>query len=316
MELKAALYPLTPAKIAALRTQFEAMKAHFPHRQARIYASENCTGDNIYNSKNCQISYDIKECEDCKFMNFAPKCKGSYDTSFCAPDGVQFSYNMCSAISTRSMTGYLVWYCDSVYYSEECHHSNDLFGCVGLKNKRYCVLNKQYSKEEYEALVPRIIEHMRKTGEWGEYFDYKLSPFCYNETVAQEYFPLDEAGAAAVGARWYPVAPETLEGTLLSSAPENIQEVGDEILSQVLTCEVTKRPYKIIPPELKFYRSQGLPIPRRHPDQRHMDRVALHTPYHLFDRACSQCGKDMQTAYSTQKAPIVYCEECYLKLIY
>jgi len=31
---------------------------------------------------------------------------------------------------------------------------------------KYCILNKQYSKEEYEELVPKIIEHMQKTGEW------------------------------------------------------------------------------------------------------------------------------------------------------
>jgi len=31
---------------------------------------------------------------------------------------------------------------------------------------------------------------MMKTGEWGEFFPASLSPFGYNETVAQEYFPL------------------------------------------------------------------------------------------------------------------------------
>jgi len=33
---------------------------------------------------------------------------------------------------------------------------------------------------------------MRSTGEWGEFFPHELSPFGYNETVAQEYFPLTE----------------------------------------------------------------------------------------------------------------------------
>ena len=27
-------------------------------------------------------------------------------------------------------------------------------------------------------------------GEWGEFFPSSLSPFGYNETVAQEYFPM------------------------------------------------------------------------------------------------------------------------------
>jgi hypothetical protein len=316
LELKAALYPLTTAQLAALRQKFESFKRGLPHREARIYASENCSGDNIYNSKNCAVSYDIKECEDSKYLNFAPKTTNSYDIIFCAPDGMQFSYNMTSAVGTRCMAGYLVWYCDSVYYSEECHRSHDLFGCVGLKNKRYCIFNKQYTKEEYESLVPRIIEHMRKTGEWGEFLDYQIAPFGYNETVAQEYYPLDSAGTAALGAKWYEAPAEKLDGALVSAVPETIQEVGDDILSKVLTCEVTKRPYKIIAPELKFYREQKIPLPRRHPDQRHMDRVAIHTPYRLFDRSCASCGKAIQTAYSTEQAPVVYCEACYLKATY
>ncbi len=69
--------------------------------------------------------------------------------------------------------------------------SSNCFLCVNLENKKYCILNKQYSKEEYEVLVPQIIEHMQKTGEWGEFFPVCLSPFGYNETVAQEHFKLD-----------------------------------------------------------------------------------------------------------------------------
>ena len=51
-------------------------------------------------------------------------------------------------------------------YTRECFACKYCFGCVGLRNKSYCILNKQYTKEEYETLVPRIIAHMRETGEW------------------------------------------------------------------------------------------------------------------------------------------------------
>ena len=34
---------------------------------------------------------------------------------------------------------------------------------------------------------------MQKTGEWGEFFPASFSPFGYNETVAQEYFPLNRS---------------------------------------------------------------------------------------------------------------------------
>jgi hypothetical protein len=78
-------------------------------------------------------------------------------------------------------------------YCIDCQYSKDCFGCVGLQRKQYCILNKQYTKEEYETLVPKIIEHMKSTREWSEFFPIEISPFTYNETVAQEYFPLTKA---------------------------------------------------------------------------------------------------------------------------
>ena len=80
-------------------------------------------------------------------------------------------------------------------YCISCFGSHDCFGCVGLRNKSYCILNTQYTKEEYEELVPRIIIHMMKNGEWGEFFPSSMSPFGYNETVATEYFPREKEEA-------------------------------------------------------------------------------------------------------------------------
>jgi hypothetical protein len=51
-----------------------------------------------------------------------------------------------------------------LYYSDHVSWSSNCFLCV--KNKSYCILNRQYTKEEYEELVPRIIEKMISDGEW------------------------------------------------------------------------------------------------------------------------------------------------------
>lgn len=60
---------------------------------------------------------------------------------------------------------------------------SNCFGCVGLHDGyEHCILNTQYTKEEYQLLVPQIIEHMMKTGEWEESFPPKLSSYGYNET--------------------------------------------------------------------------------------------------------------------------------------
>ena len=195
------------------------------------------------------------------------------------------------------------------------------FGCIGLhNNEQYCILNKQYTKEEYETLVPRIIEKMRKDGEYGEFFPSSLSPFGYNETVAQEYYPLTKSEAIKDGVfSWsdyespFPTVEKIIPGSKL---PDSIESIPDDILNWAIECEVTKKPFRIIKQELEFYRKHNLPIPRRHPDQRYLDRMSLRNPRKLFERKCDKCGKDMITTYAPERTEMVYCEECYNKVIY
>jgi hypothetical protein len=178
-------------------------------------------------------------------------------------------------------------------------------------------LNKQYTKEEYEELVPKIIEHMKKSGEWGQFFPVGISPFAYNETVAIEYYPLSKEEVLAKGWRWQEES-ESGDAQKVSDykIPDNISDVSDEILGKGLKCEVTGRPYKIIQQELEFYRKMNLPIPRRCPDQRHIDRIALRDPRKLWERKCTNCGKMMSSVYAPERSEKVYCEECYLKAVY
>ncbi len=54
---------------------------------------------------------------------------------------------------------------DNLLYCYSSVQSHNCFGCVSAKQNEYCILNKQYTKEQYEELVPKIIEHMIKNGE-------------------------------------------------------------------------------------------------------------------------------------------------------
>ena len=38
----------------------------------------------------------------------------------------------------------------NIEYSIYCTEAHNLFGCVGVRSKQYCILNKQYTKEEYK----------------------------------------------------------------------------------------------------------------------------------------------------------------------
>jgi len=200
-----------------------------------------------------------------------------------------------------------------------------------MRHGQYCILNKQYTKEEYERLVPQIIEHMRKdnsggamnrgeaSGSWGEFFPVSLSPFAYNETVAQEYFPLTKEEILKRGWKWREERDEMPKVSKVIPAeklPDSIDDVPDDILNWAIECEATKRPFKIIKQELDFYRNMKLPIPHFHPDERHRRRMALRNPRKLWTRSCMKCGKGMETTYQPSRPEIVYCEECYLTEVY
>lgn len=184
---------------------------------------------------------------------------------------------------------------------------------------KYCIFNKEYSKEDYERLVPNIVEKMIKDGEWGEYFPIDDSPFPYNESVVQDFFPLTRAEAKQKGWRWLEQTEEKTNVKRVIKAvdvPARIDAVPDDMLQSAIECEVTGRPFKVIKQELEFYRRMSLPLPHRHPDQRHYDRMQLRNPRRLWNRQCAKCSKTIATSYAPERPEIVYCEECYVKEVY
>lgn len=188
-----------------------------------------------------------------------------------------------------------------------------------MHGAKYCILNKQYSKEEYEILVPKIIEHLQKNGEWGEFFSSEISPHGYNKSSAQMYFPLKREEALAKKLPWddyEATQPNVTKKIAASEIPDLIKDISDDTLTSAIECEVTNKLFKITPQELKFYRQQNIPLPRRHPDQRHLDRFLQRNPRKFWARTCGKCKKNIQTTYAPERPEIVYCEECYIKELY
>jgi len=193
------------------------------------------------------------------------------------------------------------------------------FGSVSLKKARYCILNKQYSKEEYETLIPKIIEHMKETREWGQFFPSSMSLFGYNETKAQEFFPLNREQALERGYLWsdyerpQPTAQKQIRA---SDLPDSIESVPDDIINWAIECEDSGELYKITRLELNLYRKLGLPIPRKAPNVRYMNRLNRRHSIFLWDRTCDQCHKSIKSTYAPDAEEMVYCEACYLKEVY
>jgi len=199
-----------------------------------------------------------------------------------------------------------------------------------LRNKQYCILNKQFTKEEYEKKVGEIIEKMRSDGEWGQFFPMSMSPFGYNETLANDHFPLTKEEAKKLGAKWQDndYNPD-FQGEYYEP-DDDIKTYQDdskanELLRGVLKCEISGKPFRIMPQELAFYLKNGVPIPRKHYDVRYMERFKTRNPKTLYHRQCmceesdhgheGRCPNEFETTYAPDRPEAIYCQSCYEKII-
>ena len=302
-----------------LRKEWRTIESERIHRTSNIVNSEGCTGDYIENCKHCIDCFDLTGSQDCRHAYVGVTIK---DVQHCANMylKVELCLDILGAIEIyHSAYSLFCFYSQNLLYCEYCWHCRDCFGCNGLKQKQYCIFNTQYTKEEYEKLVPQLIASMRKNGEWGEFFPRKNAPFGYNESLAQEYFPLTKDEALKQGFLWrdiadrVPGAKQVLPAHML---PDSIEDIPDDVLEWAIQCEKTSRPFRIIKQELDFYRLQKLPIPHLHPDVRYDERLAWRNPRKLWQRKCGKCEKSIETTYAPDRPEQVYCEKCYLKEVY
>jgi hypothetical protein len=284
------------------------------HRNVIHENNQNATGDMLYNCKNAKHCFSVYRSED---VSYTARCfdqKDSYD--FEAGGKGELTYeNMSNDFSFNSISCTTSEYLTDTHYCDLCFHCEKCLGCVSLKHKKFCIFNKQYSEKEYEKLSTKIIEHMRKNGEWGEFFPIKLSPFAYNETLANEYYPITKEEALAKGYKWLDdenVTPQPQ--TYIVS--DNINDVSDEILKEILVCKNCGKNFKIVEQELKFYRKEQMPIPHHCPNCRHLARFRKRPLRNLWNRTCTKCGRPIKTSYSPDKEYKIYCEECYLAEVY
>jgi len=320
---------------ADVRERFHAFSLRFPRRFANVVSCVKTTGDNVKNSKNADFCFDASGVEDGKFFTWVyATMKDSYDIG--AGSGIDnerlyecWDTNQCSDVKFSGV----VYGSHSASYCWNCHGSSNLFGCYGLRNKQYCILNTQYTKEEYEELLPKIKAHMMempyvdKKGriyKYGEFFPTELSPFAYNETIAQEYFPLTKEDALERGYAWRDPDTKGYAPTVLSkNLPDHIRDVPNSITKEIIQCahasdskaSACTTAFRIIPEELSFYRRMNLPLPRLCPNCRHYGRLAQRNPLKLWHRKCMKegCVNEFETSYAPERPEIVYCESCYQK---
>ena len=138
------------------------------------------------------------------------------------------------------------------------------------------ILNKQYSEEEYKKIREQIIAELKSKNLYGLFIPPSLAPFAYNETIAQDNLPMKKEEAIAQGFRWQDDLQMTMgKETMKSEAiPDNIKDVPDSITKEVLVCITCGRNYRLIQPEVTFYKKMEISIPRQCFFCRHRNRLA------------------------------------------
>ncbi len=299
-------------------------KEFLKHPRKEYYGTKNIniSGDYISNSKNVHDSFMVANSENLRYCQllkngpaancydytmFSMNAEWIYDSSWVGlqVNNIKFS-NWC----------YKARYLE---YCFGCHGSGNLFGCVGVRGGEYCILNKQYSKDEYLTLVEKIRSDMNKFPyinekgikyKYGEHLPGEWAPCPINETSAIEWQSLTKEKMENMGYWWHESDKKEFQSATME-IPDHINDVTDEVLKNIQKCQICEKNYQIIEKELKFYQKFQIPIPRECPLCRDFKRIHSLNPMTLYDRKCDKCAKNIRTSYDPNRPEIVYCEECY-----
>ena len=326
-----------------------------PVKYARNYKNENCVGEYISNSKNVQQGYYVIGGENLKYCHslYNSPARDSYDHyRFGLNSELIYECSSCGdQISNIKFSYGCFNNCRNVEYSFYCNRVSNLFGCAGLHDKEYYIFNKKYSKEDYEELVLKIKKHISempytdrkgRVYAYGEFFPPEISPYSYNESIAQEYFPLTKVEAESYGVAWSEPEEKFYAPTIESnSIPDSIKDAPDSITSEIFECAHHNQncshqctsAFKIIPQELAFYKRFNIPLPNLCPNCRYYERISQRASVHLWHRKCQcagiksengvytnvvkhqhgdgPCPNEFETSYAPDRKEIVYCEQCY-----
>jgi len=318
------------------------------------YQSENVVGWYMVNAVNIFFGRFTYRSKDSRYSYFCDNITDCSDVDFCV-NNMQLSYNCITCFNSYNIISCInVSDSNSCYYCTSCSSCKNCIWCYWLSHSEYYIFNKRYSQEEYEKLVKQIIKKLANAGKWGNFISSNLSLFPYNDTVAFNIYPpkniirfdwinnivnknwkwtiiikegenfskaiLDLWGEQKLNILYRTNEqkiniPAWLKTIKAKDLPDNIKDVGDDILDIGIICEESWRIFRITKMELEFYKKHLVPIPKKHSQLRQIENFQKRPSGYLYIRKCGDCGIEMLTIYSEEKKPRLYCEECFDKEI-
>ena len=256
------------------------------NKNGKNYASTNTTWTFACNSEdveNGSFIVNVKDARNCIFIWAEDGNENMYDNFI---TGASFWNDLYGVLNSWwSSHLYIQAHAslsNTCFYSYnllECHHC---IGCIGLKNKSYCIFNKQYSKEEWEDLANQIFSQMDQDWILWDFFPWHINPFYFNDTMAGILWNFTKE---EVQADWYMWRDEEIRVDIPEGADViNINElheyqwydtewnwtINKDILKKVIKNEKGNY-YRIVQMEYDFLVKHKLPLPDIH----WLDRMKL-----------------------------------------
>ncbi len=237
------------------------------------------TWSNLYNCNNVIDGHYCVNVQKARNVVFASSTghDNNFSDVFIGGRSTNF-YGVCDAW-WQSDNCYSISQCGnstSMYYCLFCESCSFCLGCIWLENKSFCILNRQYSKEERYNKVDEIFWQMERDGSLGDFFPWSMCPFYFNDTAAyliDPSFTREEATA-----KWYlrrdePIKVDIPDNTIViktsdldhyeSFDSEGNRNISAGILSKVIQDE-SWNVYRVVKMEYDFLMKHWLPLPRKH----------------------------------------------------
>ncbi|MBI4836159.1 MAG: hypothetical protein HY817_02775 [Candidatus Abawacabacteria bacterium] len=309
------------------RKSYDQAKEHFKsllHTQAwwraqHLDQTENAMGDYLREVKDSSMAFFIDKGQDivntCRAFQVkdvvnSVGCFGSELVAYTVFLGSEGVYDI--KYSVNLVDSKFMEYC---MYCANCEHC---FGCAGLVGKKYCILNKEYSPQEYDKKLVEIKSHLRASNEYGQLFPAYFAPGAYEESLATVYFPLSRDEQARLQFRVKKDEPYNASDYLpVSALPDDIQAMEEKVMQKGFWDEVAKRPFTIQKFDLEHSKKQQVPLPNCFYARRINENFSwMHFDGSARETLCAKTGQAIMTTLPKSLDGRIVSESAYQQILH
>ncbi|MFH1404713.1 MAG: hypothetical protein ABIH21_01285 [Patescibacteria group bacterium] len=284
--------------------------------------SPDCTGEYLTDCVRCEETYYSQKCTDCAWTQGSAGGERSYFISCVYPASDCWMGSMITNSHDIKFSS-IIGKSRSIEYSTNCHDCENCFGCVGLKNKKFHIFNKEYSEDEYWKEVDKIKCAMLDNDEYGEFLPPRMSPtgIQFSQAALFYHMPQDEIKKYCdeildpdKGAVLSDAKTDDKDILSIKDVPDCLADIDqDKYVGKPFMDEKANRRWSVAPIEFKFLSERKLPFPQGHYSTRMRNLYSMLNAPDCEQMDCTACGKSIRASKNMGLKRRVYCHDCYLK---